>query len=63
MVLAAGLAAMFRNPLARGGYALIGVLVYIVFNLLLASGTRSLLERLLSRRRVREALVFLIFML
>jgi ABC-2 type transport system permease protein len=39
------------------------VLLYIAFNLLLASGTRSLLERLLSKRKVRELLVFLIFML
>ena len=42
--------------------ALPAVLLYIVFNLLLASGTRSLLERLLSKRKVRELLVFLIFM-
>ena len=34
-----------------------------LFNLLLACGTRSLLERLLSKRKVRELLVFLIFML
>ena len=39
------------------------MLIYIAFNLLLASGTRSLLERLLSRRKVRELLVFVIFML
>src|SRR5436305_1119572 len=40
-----------------------GVLIYVLFNLLLASGTRSLLERLLSRRRVRELLVFFLLML
>jgi ABC-2 type transport system permease protein len=31
-----------------------GVLLFILFNVLLASGTRSVLERLLSRKRVRE---------
>ena len=39
------------------------VLVFVAFNLLLASGARSLLERLLSKRKIRELLVFLIFML
>jgi ABC-2 type transport system permease protein len=63
MVLTAGVAALFRNPLTRGEYGLAAALIYILFNLLLASGTRSLLERLLSRRRVREALVFFLFMM
>ncbi|MBS1859491.1 MAG: hypothetical protein JST11_29220 [Acidobacteria bacterium] len=63
IVLAAGTAALFRNPLTRGGYAPAPAAIFILFNLLLASGTRSLLERLLSRRRVRELLVFLLFML
>ena len=35
----------------------------ILFNLLLASGMRSLIERLLSRRRVREVLVFFLLAL
>jgi ABC-2 type transport system permease protein len=38
-------------------------IIYILFNLLLASGTRSLLERLLSRRRVRELLILAMFAL
>jgi ABC-2 type transport system permease protein len=63
IVLAAGTAALFANPLTRGWYALPPVLIYILFNLLLASGTRSLLERLLSRRRVRELLVLFLFAL
>ena len=46
-----------------GWLGLPAVLVYIAFNLLLASGTRSLLERQLSKRKVREFLVFVIFML
>src|SRR5664279_4739923 len=53
---------MFHNPVVSGWLALPAVLLYIVFNLLLASGTRSLLERLLSKRKVRELLVFVIFM-
>jgi len=63
IVLCAGLAALFRNPLTRGANALLPLLIFIVFNLLLASGTRSLLERLLSRRRVREVLVIVLFAL
>jgi ABC-2 type transport system permease protein len=58
MVLAGGVAGLLRNrqpgvaaalPLLLGAIA-----VFILFNLLLASGTRSLLERLLARRKVRE---------
>ncbi len=62
ILLAAGTAALFRNPFTRGWYAPLPAAVFILFNLLLASGTRSLLERLLSRRRVREVLIFLLFM-
>ena len=39
------------------------VLVFVLFNMLLASGMRSLLERLLTRRRVREVLSFFLLML
>ena len=67
MILAGGAAGLLRNR-AAGGWSglprvLGGVLIYVLFNLLLASGTRSLLERLLSRRRVREILVFFLLML
>src|SRR5205085_6913672 len=67
MVLAGGALGLVRNR-ADGGWAamprtLAAVLAYILFNLLLASGTRSLLVRLLSRRRVREVLVFFLLML
>jgi ABC-2 type transport system permease protein len=37
--------------------------IFLVMNLLLSSGTRSLLERLLSRRRIREVVVLLSTML
>ena len=65
LVLAASVAALFRNPLTRGWNARLRRSLPPVhpFNLLLASGTRSLLERLLSKRRVREALIFSIFAL
>ena len=63
MVLAGSVAGMFHRSAAMGWLALPAVLIYVVFNLLLASGTRSLLERLLSKRKVRELLVFLFFIL
>jgi ABC-2 type transport system permease protein len=63
MVLAGGLVGLLRNPAAGGWRAapwICGaILVYILFNVLLASGLRSLLERLLVRRHVREVLLFL----
>ena len=66
LVLAGGVIGLSRNPLVRGFWfaprLLLLLFVYILFNLLLASGMRSLLERLLSRRRLREVLVFLMLM-
>src|SRR5471030_1514519 len=67
MVLAAGALGLLRNR-AGGGWpalprTLAAVLIYILFNLLLASGTRSLLVRLLSRRKVRELLAFFLLMI
>ncbi len=63
LVLAGGASGLLQNS-ALGGVRgapriLAAILLYILFNLLLASGLRSLLERLLSYRRVREVLVFL----
>ena len=37
--------------------------IFILFNLLMASGTRSLMERLLARRKVREVVALLMAML
>lgn len=64
LVLTGGVIGLTRNP-AAGGWRLparllLPVLIYILFNLFLASGVRSLLERWLSRRRVREILIFLL---
>src|SRR5581483_12160006 len=58
---------LVANPTAGGWKAGIrlaaGLPVFVLFNLLLASGTRSLLERLLSRRRIREIVVLATTML
>jgi ABC-2 type transport system permease protein len=66
LVLAGGLVGLLRNSAAGGWRAgpriLAPLLIYILFNLLLASGLRSLLERLLSYRHVRELLVFLMLL-
>jgi ABC-2 type transport system permease protein len=68
LILAGGLAGLLRNEsvVSRSGMgdSLLrispAILVYAAFNVLLASGFRSLLERLLSRRRVREVVVLLL---
>ena len=63
LVMAGGLAGLLLNP-AAGGWAALprlapAALLFVAFNLLLAAGVRSLLERLLARKRVREAVVLL----
>jgi ABC-2 type transport system permease protein len=63
LFLAAGTIGLAKNPHASAWMAAISALVFAAFNLVLSSGARSLLERLLSRRRVREVMVFLLFML
>jgi ABC-2 type transport system permease protein len=67
LVLIGGTVGLFLNPVAGGWKALprltIAAVIFILFNLLLASGTRSLLERLLTRRKVREVLSFFLLML
>ncbi len=68
IILFGGLAGLLRNQTMAGQAGIAGVapaigaslLVYATFNVLLASGLRSLLERLLSRRRVREVVVLLL---
>ncbi|MBZ5623285.1 MAG: hypothetical protein LAQ69_31870 [Acidobacteriia bacterium] len=67
LVLTGGTIGLVHNP-AGGGWAglprlLSAVVIFILFNLLLASGIRSLLERLLTRRKVREVLTFFLLML
>ena len=67
LLLTGGLAAgVLANPSFRGraGVARVsaGAILFIVFNLLLAAGLRSIIERLLSRRRIRELMVFIMVM-
>src|SRR5262249_16798067 len=56
-----------RNPLfggwGRAPRILAPLLVFILFNLLLAAGLRSLIERLLGRKHLREVFVLLLVML
>ncbi len=67
LVLTGGLAGLLVNWEAGGITAApriaIPLLLFLVFNLLLGSGVRSLLERLLSRRRVREVVVLFMVIL
>lgn len=68
LVLCGGFAGLLENQavVTYAGFwgAAVGIgaalVVYATFNVLLASGLRSLLERLLSRRRVREVVVLLL---
>jgi ABC-2 type transport system permease protein len=60
LVLIGGGAGLAVNPAIRGAPAVVGAMaVFVLFNLLLASGVRSLLERLLTRRKIRELMVVL----
>lgn len=64
LILGGGMIGLLRNPflgsLRAAPRILLLLAIYILFNLFLASGFRSLLERLLSRRRLREVLIFLL---
>ena len=67
LILTAGAIGLILNP-RFGGWAkapriIAPLLVFVVFNLLLASGIRGLIERLLSRRHLREIFVAVIVML
>ena len=63
LLLAGGTIGLIRNP-AFGGWPgtpriAAPLLVFVLFNLLLAAGLRSLIERLLGQKRVREVFVLL----
>ena len=67
LILTAGAIGLILNP-RFGGWTkapriIAPLLVFVVFNLLLASGIRGLIERLLSRRHLREIFVAVIVML
>jgi ABC-2 type transport system permease protein len=59
MVLAAGCAGLLANPTVAIALSRLAAAagLFAVLNLLLSVGTRSLIERLLARRRVREILI------
>jgi ABC-2 type transport system permease protein len=67
LVLVGGMAGVLRNPLVSGWGALprvaVATLLFICFNLLLAAGVRSLIERLLARKRVRELLILVLVLI
>jgi len=64
LVIAGGVAGLLANKQAGGWLAapriLAPALILILFNALLASGTRSLLGRLLARRKIREVVILLV---
>ena len=67
LVLAAGTLGVLRNEGSgardAGLFLPPATVVFILFNLLLASGLRSLMERLLTKRKVREAFGIVLLML
>jgi len=66
MVVAGGALGVLSNRAiggAAGPRTVAAAALFILFNVLLASGSRSLLLRLLSRRTVRELLVFFLLLL
>lgn len=67
LIICAGvIVGIFRNPsfggLGASGPLAVSFLLFICFNLLLAAGSRSLLERLFARKRMQEFMV-LVFVL
>jgi ABC-2 type transport system permease protein len=63
LLLAGGMIGLIRNP-AVGGWArapriVAPLLLFVLFNLLLAAGLRSVIERALGQKRVREVFVLL----
>lgn len=67
LMLAGGAVGLAANRTAGGAAAAArmaaAIPLFVLFNLLLASGTKSLVERLLTRRKVREILVLVMAML
>jgi len=64
LVLAGSLIGLLRNAVfggvLRAPRLILSYLLFVLFNLLLAAGVRSLLERLLSHKRLRELLTFVL---
>ncbi len=66
LILAGAATGLLRNPLfggwARAPRILAPLLLFVIFNLLLAAGLRSLIERLLGRKHLREVFVLALVM-
>jgi ABC-2 type transport system permease protein len=64
LVLAGGAVGLLRNAMYGGLTAapriILPILLFVLFNLLLSTGLRNLLERLLTHKRVREILMLLL---
>ena len=67
LVTTATMIGLMLNRAARGTFALprlaAGEALFVLFNLLLSSGLRSILERLMARRRVREVMALFVALL
>ncbi len=59
LVLVGTFVGLMANPSVRGWLAAPAFAIFVVFNIFLSVGTRSLMERLLAKRRVREVVVFI----
>ena len=66
LVLAGVAVGLLRNPVFGGWYAMarvpLAMILFAAFNLMLAAGLRNLIERLLSRRGIREVLALLLML-
>jgi ABC-2 type transport system permease protein len=61
LVLAGGGAGLALNPEGHWGLGMaIALTMFVAFNILLASGVRSVMERLLTRRKIREIFVIVV---
>ena len=67
LILGGAAIGLIRNPVfggwARAPRILAPLLAFVVFNLLLAAGLRSLIERILGRKHLREVFVLLLVLL
>ena len=60
LVLGGLLVGLLRNPVVPWWAPAPPIVLFIVFNLLVAAGARSLLDRMLTNRRIREVVVFFV---
>ena len=67
LLLAGAAVGLIRNPVyggwARAPRIVAPLLLFVIFNLLLAAGVRGVIERLLGRKRVREVFVLILVLL